>query len=119
MWLAATTGQFFLYATVPVLGVYGAELFATRARARSAGLVAASSAIGGVSGLLAVGALAAHFGTLGPALAAMAVGPVLLVLLLLVGYPETAGVTLEQLAPLDQDDATIDAHVFSSNHQAR
>ena len=32
MWCAATAGQFFLYATAPVLGVYGAELFATSTR---------------------------------------------------------------------------------------
>ncbi len=38
LWLATTSGQFFLYATAPVLGVYGAELFATASRARSAGL---------------------------------------------------------------------------------
>ena len=99
MWMATTCGQFFLYATAPVLAVYGAELFATTSRARSAGLVAASSAVGGVSGLLAVGALAGHFGTLGPALGALAVGPLLLVVLLVIAYPETAGVTLEDLAP--------------------
>jgi MFS family permease len=99
MWFATTSGQFFLYATAPVLGVYGAELFATTSRARSAGLVAASSSVGGVSGLLAVGALAGHFGTLGPALGVLAAGPALLVLLLIVAYPETAGVSLEDLAP--------------------
>jgi MFS family permease len=99
LWFATTSSQFFLYATAPVLGVYGAELFATTSRARSAGLVAASSSVGGVSGLLAAGALGAHFGTLGPALGALAIGPLLLVLLLLVGYPESAGVDLEQLAP--------------------
>ena len=99
MWFATTSSQFFLYATAPVLGVYGAELFATRTRARSAGLVAASSSVGGVSGLLAVGALADRLGTLGPALAVMAIGPLLLVALLLVAYPETAGTALEDLAP--------------------
>jgi MFS family permease len=99
MWFATTFAQFFLYATAPVLGVYGAELFATRSRARSAGLVAASSSVGGVSGLLAVGALAGHFGTLGPALGVMAVGPLLLVALLIIAYPETADVALEDLAP--------------------
>lgn len=99
LWLATTSGQFFLYATAPVLGVYGAELFATASRARSAGLVAASSSVGGVLGLLAVGALGGHFGSLGPALAALAVGPLLLVVLLIVAYPETAGIALEDLAP--------------------
>ncbi len=99
LWLATTSGQFFLYATAPVLAVYGVELFATASRARSAGVVAASSSVGGVLGLLAVGALGGHFGTLGPALAALAVGPLLLVLLLVVAYPETAGIALEDLAP--------------------
>jgi MFS family permease len=99
LWFATTSAQFFLYATAPVLGVYGAELFATRSRARSAGLVAAASAVGGVAGLLAVGGLAGHFSTLGPALGVLAVGPILLVVLLLVRYPETAEVALEELAP--------------------
>ena len=99
MWCAATAGQFFLYATAPVLGVYGAELFATSTRARSAGLVAASSAVGGVCGLLAAGSLAASIGTLAPALGVLAVGPLLLVVLLIVAYPETAGIALEELTP--------------------
>jgi MFS family permease len=107
LWCAATAAQFFLYATAPVLGVYGAELFATSTRARSAGLVAASSSVGGVAGLLAVGALAAHFGTLAPALATLAVGPLLLVVLLLYGYPETAGMPLEDLAPAKATEAAL------------
>jgi MFS family permease len=117
LWFATTTSQFFLYATAPVLGVYGAELFATTSRARSAGLVAAASSVGGVSGLLAVGALAGHFGTLGPALAVLAVGPVLLVLLLLVAYPETAGISLEDLAPSRRQQAhakSTDPHPMSA-----
>ena len=107
MWCAATIGQFFLYATAPVLGVYGAELFATSARARSAGLVAASAAIGGVCGLLAAGALAAHIGTLAPALGVLAVGPLLLVVLLIFAYPETAGVTLEELVPAPAGSSVV------------
>jgi MFS family permease len=107
MWFAATFGQFFLYATAPVLGVYGAELFATSARARSAGLVAASAAIGGVCGLLAAGVLADHIGTLAPALGVLAIGPLLLVVLLIVAYPETAGITLEELVPGRGDDGVV------------
>jgi MFS family permease len=110
MWCAATLGQFFLYATAPVLGVYGAELFATSTRARSAGLVAASAAIGAVCGLLAAGALDAHIGTLAPALGVLAVGPLVLVVLLIVAYPETAGVPLEDLAPGPGDTSAVFGH---------
>lgn len=98
LWASTIAAQFFMYATGPALGVYGAELFATSARARSAGLVAAFSAIGGVVGAVATGALAGQLGSLGPALAIMAVGPLLLVLLLAVAYPETAEVELEELS---------------------
>lgn len=110
MWVAATGAQFFFYASAPVLGVYGAELFATASRARSAGMVAAASAMGGVAGLLAAGAMAGGgpgllsgaghaVGAvgLGRALAVLAVGPVLLVALLVRSYPETAGRSLEDI----------------------
>lgn len=100
--------QWFAYATVPVIGAYGAELFATRERARSAGLVGASSAVGGVVGLLATGALAGATGGLGPALSVMAIGPVVLAVLLLVAYPESAGL---DLAALEASPAAATSHV--------
>ena len=102
----ATLGQVFLYATGPALGVYSTELFATSARACSVGLVAAISSLGGVGGLVATGALASRIGTLAPALGVLAGGPAILVVLLLVAYPETAGVTLEELAPDHQPRRT-------------
>lgn len=101
MWLTAVAAQFFFYATGPALGVYGAELFATPARARSAGLVSAAAAVGGVIGTVATGGLADVTGRLGPALAFMAFGPVIVVVLLVVAYPETAAVELDQLNPSD------------------
>lgn len=100
MWGATTVSQFFLCATVPVLGVYGAELFATRARARSAGLVAAASAVGGVTGLLAAGWLYARVGTLAPALAVLAAGPLVLAVMLALAYPESAGAPLDELSQI-------------------
>ena len=98
MWLAAVASQLFFYGSVPVLGVYGAELFATPGRARSAGMVSAAAALGGVAGLLITGALGDVFSTLGPALGVVAVGPVVLVVLLALAYPESAGIALEELA---------------------
>jgi MFS family permease len=98
MWAALTAAQFFLYATGPALGVYGAELFTTASRARSAGLVAAAAAVGGVLGTVATGGLDELTGHFGTALAVMAIGPVALVVLLLAAYPETAAVELEELS---------------------
>lgn len=98
MWASATAGQFFLYATVPVLGVYGAELFATRNRARDAGFVSAASSGGAVAGLLAMGWLASRMGSLAPALGLLAIGPAVLVVLLVRAYPESARASLEGLA---------------------
>jgi MFS family permease len=98
MWASTTASEFFFYATAPALGVYGAELFATVSRARSAGLVAAASSIGGVAGLLATGALDDGLGSLAPALGVLAVGPIVLVVLLVVAYPESAGLALEELS---------------------
>jgi len=100
MWSGAAIGELCLYATVPVLGVYGAELFATRSRARAAGSVGAATALGGATGLLVAGALAGPKGAgLAPTLGVLALGPVLLVVLLFSCYPETARASLEQLAP--------------------
>lgn len=102
MWTAAIVAQFFLYATGPALGVYGAELFATASRARSAGLVAAAGALGGVIGTVATGAIAHGHRPLGPALALLSVGPLVLIVLLVVAYPETAAVELEALTPASE-----------------
>jgi MFS family permease len=98
MWASATASQFFLYAAAPVLGVYGAELFTTRARARSAGLVSAASSVGAVAGLVSMGWLASRMGSFVPALALLAAGPAVLLVLLLLAYPESAGRSLGDLS---------------------
>jgi hypothetical protein len=98
MWTSTVVAQFFLYASGPALGVYGAELFATSWRARSAGLVAAASALGGVAGTVSVGALDGWTGALGPAFAVAGVGPLALVVLLVTAYPETAALELEAIS---------------------
>ncbi|MDQ1444542.1 MAG: hypothetical protein QOI20_1006 [Acidimicrobiaceae bacterium] len=92
-------------ATVPALGVYGPELFPTSLRGKANGLIFALGRIGSVVGLVAVGVLSKRIGTLPPAFALMAFGPAALVVLILVGYPETAGRELEELNPEDAADA--------------
>jgi MFS family permease len=97
LWLWTQCSELLGYAVGPALGVFGFELFATARRARSAGLITVCSAVGGVVGLLVTGALSSQIGTLAPALAVLAVGPLVLTLLLVFAYPETAGHSLEEL----------------------
>ena len=117
MWASATASQFFLYAAAPVLGVYGAELFATKARARSAGLVSAASSVGAVAGLVSMGWLASRMGGFAPALALLAAGPAVLVVLLLLAYPESAGRNLDDLSADLPDQASRPASTIVAIEQ--
>jgi putative MFS transporter len=92
-------------ATVPALGVYGPELFPTSLRGKANGAIGLCGVLGASAGLLAAGALSDRFGGLGPALALLAIGPAVLVALVLVAYPETAHRELEDLNP--EDDITV------------
>lgn len=102
MWLAATLGTVIGAAAIPALGVYGPELFPTGLRGRANGLVAVSSLVGSGAGLLLAGVLADRAGRIGPAMAVLATGPLLLAILVLAAYPETAGRELEDLNPEDR-----------------
>ena len=54
-------------------------------------------------GLLVAGLLSDHLGgELGPALALLAVGPLTVAALVLLKYPETAGMELEEINPEDR-----------------
>ena len=54
-------------------------------------------------GLLSAGWLADRLGGLGPAIAALAIGPAILIVIVLTLYPETANRHLEELNPADVD----------------
>jgi len=83
--------------------VYGPELFPTSLRGRANGLLYMSDRLGGASGLLTVGFLAGPLGALGRPLALLALGPLLLSVIVLTVFPETAGVELETLNPEDAE----------------
>lgn len=90
------------------LAVYGPELFPTRLRGTANGVITAFGVVGSVIGLQLVGRLAERFDAFGPALSVAAIAPVMLVLLILWRYPETANLTLEELndeAPLEDGPA--------------
>jgi MFS family permease len=102
MWAVATVGTVISAAAIPALGVYGPELFPTGLRGRANGIVAVTSLLGSAAGLILCGVLADRFGRIGPAMSILAVGPLLLGVLVMAAYPETAGLELEDLNPEDR-----------------
>jgi MFS family permease len=101
MWALSVLGAVVGAATVPALGVYGPELFPTSLRGRANGIIAVLGVTGSVIGLLVAGILSDRWDGLGPALAVLSVGPLLMAILVLVAYPETAHRELEELNPED------------------
>lgn len=102
LWVAATLGATIGQAATPALAVYGPELFPTSLRGTANGLIAVVGLAGSATGLLAAGFAAEQVGRLGPGMAALATGPLLVSLLILVAYPETAHRELEELNPEDR-----------------
>ena len=89
---------------VPALAVYGPELFGTYRRGRSNGVITTVGVAGSALGNLVAGRLSdALDGRLGPALALLAVGPLVVAALVILKYPETAGQELEEINPEDRD----------------
>lgn len=82
---------------VSALAVYGPELFPTRLRSTANGAITTFAVIGTVIGLQIVGRLAERWDAFGPALAVVAVGPAVVVVMILTLYPETAFRTLEEI----------------------
>jgi len=101
MWVLALVGTVIAAAAIPALGVYGPELFPTSLRGRANGLVAVSSLVGSAAGLILCGVVSDRIGRIGPAMAIVSSGPVILAVLVLALYPETAGRELEDLNPED------------------
>lgn len=101
MWTFSLVGSIIGAAAIPALGVYGPELFPTSLRGRANGVIAVLGVVGTVSGLVLAGTLSDRWDGLGPALAALSFGPLLVAMLILVVYPETAHQELEDLNPED------------------
>lgn len=101
VWFWPTIGTILSAAAIPSLSVYGPELFPTSLRGKANGILGIAGLAGSALGLALAGILADHFGRLGPAMAILSVGPMLMAALILTRYPETAGLELEQLNPED------------------
>lgn len=101
VWFWPIVGTILSAAAIPSLSVYGPELFPTSLRGKANGILGVSGLAGSALGLGLAGILADHYGRLGPAMAILCIGPLLVAVLILTRYPETAGLELEELNPED------------------
>ncbi len=103
LWAASIAASVIGAIAIPALAVYGPELFPTHQRARANGGLQVVGVAGSSIGLLSAGWLADRIGGLGPAIAVLAVGPAILIAIVLTLYPETANRQLEEINPGDAD----------------
>ncbi|MET0911259.1 MAG: MFS transporter [Ilumatobacteraceae bacterium] len=101
LWILSLIGGLVASAAYPALAVYRVEMFPTGNRSRAAGLVTAASLLGGVLGLLAMGALLDENWTFGSILAILGIGQLVVTVLVVAYYPETAHQELESINPED------------------
>ncbi|MGB0115049.1 MAG: MFS transporter [Ilumatobacteraceae bacterium] len=107
LWILSLAGGILSSAAYPALAVYRTELFPTGNRSRATGLVTAAALIGGIGGLLVTGALLDAGWSYGQVMALLATGQLIVTILVVTAYPETAHQELEALNP---EDAPIDLH---------
>jgi MFS family permease len=101
MWVFAFGGGFVGGIAYPALAVYRAELFPTGNRGRAAGLLTTAALLGGVIGILLVGALRDAGVSYGGVIAIVALAQIVVVAVVLASFPETAHLELEVLNPED------------------
>jgi MFS family permease len=107
LWVSSLLGGILSSAAYPALAVYRTELFPTGNRSRATSLVTASSLIGGIGGLLVTGALLDGGWSYLEVMGTLAIGQVIVTVLVVRYYPETAHQELEALNP---EDVPIDLH---------
>jgi MFS family permease len=101
LWLAWMCGTVVAAMTVPALGVYGPELFPTSLRGRANGIITLAGVAGSSVGLTVAGRLGDRWGDVGPGIALLGLGPLIVAVLVLTLYPETAHLELEAINPED------------------
>jgi MFS family permease len=101
MWSATFLAGFLGGITFPALAVYRTELFPTGNRGRAAGLITATALLGGIVGLLVMGQLLDRDWSHGRVMALLASAQVVVIVVVLRFYPETAHQELETLNPED------------------
>ncbi len=88
-------------AVYPAMTVYRTELFPTANRTRATGFVTASALVGGIGGLSLAGRLIDGGWSYGATMGLLALGQLIVTILVVAAYPETAHLELETLNPED------------------
>jgi MFS family permease len=107
LWLFSLVGGILSSAAYPALAVYRSELFPTGNRSRAAGIITAAALVGGIGGLLATGWLLDAGWSYGQVMGVLGLCQLVVTAIVVIAYPETAHLELEQLNP---EDAPIDLH---------
>jgi len=107
LWFFSLAGGMLLSAAYPALAVYRSELFPTENRSRATGFITAAALIGGIGGLISMGALLDADWSYTQVLATLAIGQLVVTVLVVMAFPETAHQELETLNP---EDEPIDLH---------
>lgn len=102
LWVIAIAGSIVGALVIPALGVYRPELFPTGLRGRAGGIIEAVTLAGSATGLLLVGTLVDRWDGYARPIALVALGPLIVAVLVLTKFPETAGRELEELNPEDE-----------------
>ncbi len=97
LWVWTIVGSAVIPAIVPSLGVYQTELFSTQSRSMGGGLVTVGARIGSIVGVALVGYWASFY-SLGSSIAFLFVGMIFLVPILIAFFPETKGLSLEDIS---------------------
>lgn len=99
MWISQIIGGFFLGISYPALGVYRGEMFPTAHRSAGAATVTACGLIGGSLGLVTAGQLLEGGWSYGQVMAVLALAPLLVMVIVLTTFPETAHRELQDITP--------------------
>ncbi|MEM9562012.1 MAG: MFS transporter [Actinomycetota bacterium] len=101
LWVTGGLAVSLSAASVPALRGYQTELFPTRARGRVGGLIDTIGVAGSALGLVVVGQLAVRWDDLGSAIGALVAAPLVVAIVIVIAFPETAQRELEEFNPGD------------------
>jgi MFS family permease len=105
LWFANLAATMLGALSVPALGIYGAELFPTAARGKANGVIRIMSVTGSALGLMVAGRAIDRTGNLSDGMFILLPLALLVAVLALTLFPETARRELEEINP--EDDLTV------------